>query len=61
MNISDWEDLTKLALRFCLFTQGISTVLVGVRTMDELMFTIRAEKEGKLPSAIYKKNLNFGN
>lgn len=55
MNISGWNDLTKLALRFCLSTKGLSTVLVGIRTMDELMFAIEVEKEGKLSNAALKK------
>lgn len=59
MNISDWSDLTKLALRFCLSTKGIDTVLVGIRTMDELEFAIKAEKEEKLSDSVLRELLTL--
>lgn len=59
MNIDSWEDLTGMALRFCLSTKGVSTVLVGIRTMDELMFAIKEEKKCKLSDIALRKLLTL--
>lgn len=60
MNIDDWDDLPKLALEFCLSSEGVDTVLVGVRTMDELECAIEAEKEASLPETVFKELSTLG-
>jgi len=59
LDISNWNDLTELALRFCQSTNGIDTILVGIRSMDELKFAVKAEKKGDLPETIFKKLLTL--
>lgn len=59
MRISDWEGLTEMALRFCLSADGISTVLVGMRTMNELTFAVKAQNAGALPQGTFKKLLGL--
>ncbi|MFH1957618.1 MAG: aldo/keto reductase [bacterium] len=60
LNLSEGEDLTKTALRFCFSTEGISSVLAGVRSMDELAFALETEKEGRAPDTEYNKLLDMG-
>ena len=48
-----WQMTTAAALRFCLAVPGVSSVLVGVRTLDELEAALAAAKAGPLdPSAV---------
>jgi len=44
-----WDELPQMALRFSLSATGIVSVLVGVRTADELRAALEAEEEGPLP------------
>jgi len=60
LNMSKWEELTSFALRFCLSTKGINSVLVGIRTPEELKFAVEAEKTGILPKAIFNRLLKLG-
>ena len=60
MNLSNWDDLAELALRFCLSTQGIDSVLVGIRTMEELDFAVKTEEKGNLVSDILGQLSGFG-
>jgi len=60
MGIKDWNDLTKLALRFCISNKEIDSILVGIQTMQELEFAIEAEKEGALPYKTVEKLFEFG-
>lgn len=43
-----WKELSQMALRFCLSTPGVSTVLVGLRTQAELHKTISSVELGVL-------------
>ncbi|MBF0594164.1 MAG: aldo/keto reductase [Candidatus Omnitrophica bacterium] len=55
-----WDELSGMALRFCLSTAGISSVLVGVRVMEELEFAVAAESRGRLPEDIFQTLLGMG-
>lgn len=55
MNLSDWDELAELALAFCLSTVGIDSVLVGIRTIEELDFAVKVENPTFLPKEIYDK------
>ena len=43
-----WKELSQMALRFCLSTLGVSTVLVGLRTHEELHATLESVELGAL-------------
>jgi len=45
-----WVGVSQMALRFCLSTPGVSTVLVGLRTEQELKETLDAVEAGELTS-----------
>ena len=48
-----WEQLPSAALRFCLSSPDVATVIVGVRSVGELMQAVAAASEGPLsPSAV---------
>ena len=47
-----WQALPEMALRFCLSASQVATVLVGVRTVDELNQALATEKAGPLSEAI---------
>jgi len=44
-----WHEITEMALRFCLSFPQVSTVLIGVRTNEELLVALRAVEAGPLP------------
>jgi aryl-alcohol dehydrogenase-like predicted oxidoreductase len=46
-----WEDLPEVALRFCLSSEDISSVLLGVRTLEELQQGLAAWEQGPLSQA----------
>lgn len=52
--INTWDDLTESALRFCLSAKELGSVLVGVRTLEELKFAVETEKKGALPDNIFE-------
>jgi len=56
----DNKDLTEFALRYCVSTPGIDSVIVGVRTESELDAAIEIEGKGKLADNVYKKALSLG-
>jgi len=43
-----WNVLSNIALRFCLFASEIDSMIVGVRTKQELIDSINAMRQGKL-------------
>ena len=43
-----WKGLSQMALRFCLSTPGVSSVLVGLRTDKELQETFESVESGQL-------------
>ena len=45
--------LSGLALRFCLSAPGISSVIVGVRSVDELEANLAAARLGPLPAGLF--------
>jgi aryl-alcohol dehydrogenase-like predicted oxidoreductase len=45
-----WESLPEVALRFCLSTPRVSTVLAGIRTASELDQALAAAEAGSLPA-----------
>lgn len=47
-NIKNWDNLMKLALKFCLSQPEIDSILVGIHNLDELAFAVAAEKEARL-------------
>ena len=59
-NITDWDDLMKLALKFCLAQQEIDSVLVGIHNPDELAFAVATGKEAKLDKNTLDKLLTLG-
>jgi aryl-alcohol dehydrogenase-like predicted oxidoreductase len=60
MNLRSWDELAELALEFCLSTEGIHSVLVGIRTTEELEFAIKTQGKGILTADILEKLLGFG-
>jgi aryl-alcohol dehydrogenase-like predicted oxidoreductase len=60
--VRDWQELTRLAYRFCLSVPQASSVLVGARTLPELHLAFDAMREGVLaPAALARyshRNLN---
>ena len=46
-----WEELPQVAIRYCLGTIGLDTILLGVRTQPELNGALAAAKAGPLPEA----------
>ena len=47
-----WQSLPEVALRFCLSSPQVATVLVGVRTVEELRQSLAAEGAGPLPKEL---------
>jgi aryl-alcohol dehydrogenase-like predicted oxidoreductase len=47
-----WEALPETALRFCLSAPEVATVLVGLRTVEELDAALQAAARGPLPEAL---------
>jgi aryl-alcohol dehydrogenase-like predicted oxidoreductase len=47
---TSWDDLPRIAVRFCLSLQAAQTVLVGVRSAAELQECLKAEAAGPLPA-----------
>ena len=45
------EQLTELALRFCLVTEAVSTVIPGMRTARHVVSNVAAGEAGPLTSA----------
>jgi len=43
-----WEWLPNMALRFCLYTSGVDSVIIGIRTQRELLNSIDAMELGRL-------------
>lgn len=60
MNLRNWDGLAELALAFCLSTEGIDSVLVGIRTMEELDFAVKTQEKGNLTSDILEQLSEFG-
>ncbi len=46
-----WEELPQVAIRYCLGTIGLDTILLGVRTQSELDGVLAAAKAGPLPES----------
>ena len=46
-----WEELTQIAIRFCLGISEIDTVLLGMNTLNELDSAIKAVNAGNLSDA----------
>ncbi|MDT7041851.1 aldo/keto reductase [Candidatus Nitronereus thalassa] len=45
-----WRDVSRMALRFCVSTPGVTTALVGLRTQAELQETLDSIECGPLPT-----------
>jgi aryl-alcohol dehydrogenase-like predicted oxidoreductase len=54
-----WESLPEAALRFCLSTQRVSTVLAGIRTARELDQALGAAEAGPLPEDRMERTRNL--
>jgi aryl-alcohol dehydrogenase-like predicted oxidoreductase len=54
-----WEQLPSAALRFCLASPDVATVIVGVRNADELTKAVAAAVEGPLPAAAVRETEAF--
>ena len=50
-----WDSLPGAALRFCLSTPGVHSVLVGLRSLSELESATAAHEAGALDGAVLKK------
>ena len=55
-----WDDLPAAAMRFCLSTPGVSSVLTGARTSAELEAALSAEGEGPLDPAAVDRARGLG-
>lgn len=54
MNLKiDKYELQQLALRFCVFTKGVSTAIVGTKNLQHLDENIKIISKGKLDDQIY--------
>ncbi len=60
MGLKSWNSLSKLALRFCISTEGIHSTLVGTKSLEHLESILEAEKEAPLPDDIFRRLLNLG-
>jgi len=49
-----WEQLQETAIRFCLSSPHIHSVLIGPRTKQELQFALAAKDKGPLPEELLK-------
>jgi aryl-alcohol dehydrogenase-like predicted oxidoreductase len=49
---ASWQNLPELALSFCLLSPGITSILVGVRTRDELTQAVDSATAGPLPQEL---------
>jgi len=47
-----WEALPQVALRYCLSTPQVATVLAGIRTLPELIKVLEAVAAGPLPAEV---------
>lgn len=54
-----WEQLPSAALRFCLASPDVATVIVGVRSIQELTKAVAAAVEGPLPAAAVRESEAF--
>lgn len=50
-----WESLPGTGVRFCLSVPGVHSILLGLRSSDELSGALAAETAGPLPDAIMRK------
>ncbi len=50
-----WESLPKTAIRFCLSLPGVTSVLLGLRSLSELRAALAAEEAGPLADAVIRK------
>jgi 1-deoxyxylulose-5-phosphate synthase len=50
-----WDSLPRTALRFCLSTPGVHSVLIGLRSVPELVSAIAAQEAGGLDSAAMQR------
>ena len=49
-----WESLPNMALKFCLSSRHVGTILIGVRTLDELRQSVALVGTGSLNSHLVK-------
>ena len=54
-----WEQLPVVALRYCLFLPGVTTVIVGLRSSDELATALAAVEAGPLPDTALRRTAAF--
>jgi len=50
-----WDSLPRTALRFCLSTPGVHSVVIGLRSLPELASAIAAQEAGGLDSAAMQR------
>lgn len=50
-----WDSLPRAALRFCLSTPGVHSVLIGLRSLPELVSAIAAQEAGELDSTAMQR------
>jgi aryl-alcohol dehydrogenase-like predicted oxidoreductase len=50
-----WKSVSRMALRFCVSTPGVATVLVGLRTQTELQETLDSVECGALTSHEFQR------
>jgi aryl-alcohol dehydrogenase-like predicted oxidoreductase len=55
----DMREVARMALKFCLSTSGIGSVLVGTKTEEHLDFAIQYSDEGNLSEHVLKKISEF--
>ncbi|MBM3738204.1 MAG: aldo/keto reductase [Acidobacteria bacterium] len=59
MRLTGVDDLAVLALRFCLSFDAVSSVIVGVRTVEELDANLGALRQGPLPAGLLELREEF--
>lgn len=47
-----WDQVQETAIRFCLSSPDVGSVLIGPRTSQELRFALEAEQKGPLPEPL---------
>jgi aryl-alcohol dehydrogenase-like predicted oxidoreductase len=58
--VADWDDLARLAYRFCLSVPEASSILVGARTIPELDLALAAMRAGALEPDVRARYLRRG-
>ena len=59
MDLRNRDELARLAMRFCVATEGIDSVLVGTKSIEHLKCAVEFAEEEILPAHIFKQLLSL--